>query len=742
VEGIHKADSTIDPDAPAVAAPEFVPEEARADVRVATGSATLLFAVVPLVLGVFSLVALHPPPAAVTLAVGGASLLTALALAVVARRGGRGLHLLFAADLWAVALIAVVVAFSGRYHSPYVELYLLPVVHAAAFQPRARVVALILAALVAFLAPAAAIDGVTSANVADAVIPALTVVLAGGVIYAGADRLRRQRDAWAAREAAARRLADQDPLTGLGNYRLFWRAVEGEVARVRRYGGAFSLVLLDLDRFKAVNDDLGHRVGDAVLQQVAHGLSGVLRREDVLCRHGGDEFAVIAVQAGPDEAEQLAERLVEAVGRAGQVGGHRVTATAGWATYGVHAETIDDLVQRADEAMRTAKRAGHQSVLARAVGAPGSGRLAGEPESPGPMAGKEADALEFLGSLARALSTARDERSAVETAITHLAGAMDAVLVSAARLDRSDGQLQLVAFAGPPALAPPAAQPADAGILGAVLDREEPVTVDDVRDDERYLGLPELPDVRSELAVPVFARGEVWGVLNVESDHVNAYTQDDLRLVQAVAVQLGRALTCVWALACLSDDGAVSAYELAAAMQERGDECWRLADLAWRLGRELGLDGSDLEALYLGALFHDVGTVGVPANLLLKPGRLSDRELALMREHSIIGERMLRPVPRLRRAATVVRHEHERYDGRGYPDGLARDAIPLPSRVLLSCDAYVAMTSARAFRPALAPADAVAELRRVAGSQLDPGIVATLVRLLDRDGDRAAGAAA
>jgi response regulator RpfG family c-di-GMP phosphodiesterase len=288
-----------------------------------------------------------------------------------------------------------------------------------------------------------------------------------------------------------------------------------------------------------------------------------------------------------------------------------------------------------------------------------------------------------------------------------------------------------VAFAGPRALALPRMQAADAGILGAVVAGEQPVLVADVRRDERYIGLPELPDVRSELAVPVFERGELWGVLNLESDRADAYTQDELHLVQAVSVQLGRALAAVWALSQIGDDGpAVRAYELAAAV-EPGDECWRVADLAWRLGRELGLEGEDLESLYLAALFHDVGTVGVPASLMSKPGRLTDQELALVHEHPVIGERMLRPLPRLNRAASVVRHEHERFDGRGYPDGLSGEEIPLTSRALLACDAYVAMTSARPYRPARGYAEALAELHQAAGSQLDPKIVAALLRLLE-----------
>jgi diguanylate cyclase (GGDEF)-like protein len=711
-------DSAVEPPVPRDAEPMDPAAVPQPDLDLASASAALLFAVLPIVLGVFALATPDVLPTAVVLAVGGASLITALALGLAARRRLLGLDALFAADLWAVALVAVVVAFSGRYHSPYVELYLLAVVHAAAFQPRLRVIVLILAALLAYLAPAAAITGIASGNVADAVIPSLTIVLAASVIHAAAERLRRQRDAWAGREAAARQLADQDPLTGLGNYRLFWRTIEAEVARVRRHGGAFSLVLLDLDRFKAVNDDLGHQAGDEVLQRVAHGLSGALRLEDVICRHGGDEFAVVAVQAGPGEASQLADRLVDAVAEAGVVDGHRVTATAGWATFGVHAESVEDLVLHADDAMRTAKRGGRRTMPARSVAASARRPPGEELVSAGRSGGGEAERLTLLASLSRALATARDERTAIETAIAHLVGAVDAEIVAAARLNRDDDRLEIVTFAGPRALAPPLTQPAGAGILGAVAAAERSVLVGDVRDDPRYIGLPELPDVRSELAVPVFDRGELWGVLNLESDRVDAYGDDDLRLMRAVSVQLGRAFACVWALARLNEDGSVvRAYELAAVVQERGEECWRVADLAWRLGRELGLANEDLESLYLGGLFHNVGTVGVPATVLLKPGRLTDRELALLREHPVIGDRMLRSLPRMRRAASVVRHAHERFDGRGYPDGLEGEQIPLASRALLACDAYVAMTSERTFRPPMGYADAVAEAASPAGAE-------------------------
>ena len=126
-----------------------------------------------------------------------------------------------------------------------------------------------------------------------------------------------------------------DPLTGLGNFRMLWGALEAQASRARRYDERFSLVkVLDLDRFKAVNDQVGHQEGDATLQAVAAALRSQLRAEDVCCRHGGDEFTVIAVGAGEAEAHDLSDRLAAAVARVRIRADAelRLGATAGWAT--------------------------------------------------------------------------------------------------------------------------------------------------------------------------------------------------------------------------------------------------------------------------------------------------------------------------------------------------------------------------------------------------------------------------
>ena len=116
-----------------------------------------------------------------------------------------------------------------------------------------------------------------------------------------------------------------------------------------------------------------------------------------------------------------------------------------------------------------------------------------------------------------------------------------------------------------------------------------------------------------------------------------------------------------------------------------------------------------------------------PDEILHKAGPLDEREWAFVRQHTIVGERILRASPALRSVASVVRSSHEHWDGSGYPDGRAGDEIPLPSRIVCACDAYDAMTSNRPYREALSPIDALNELMRLAGTHFDPAVVRALV---------------
>jgi HD-GYP domain-containing protein (c-di-GMP phosphodiesterase class II) len=164
-----------------------------------------------------------------------------------------------------------------------------------------------------------------------------------------------------------------------------------------------------------------------------------------------------------------------------------------------------------------------------------------------------------------------------------------------------------------------------------------------------------------------------------------------------------------------------------------------VAELAELVGRELGLAESLQGDLRLAGLLHDVGTIAVAGAVLSKPGPLDEHEWVVLREHPSIGADMVARIPGLARTQLAIRHHHERFDGQGYPDRLAGDAIPMTARVLATVDAYTAMTEERPYREARDRDGALEELRRNAGTQLDPVVVEALCRVL---ADESAGALA
>jgi diguanylate cyclase (GGDEF)-like protein/PAS domain S-box-containing protein len=162
-------------------------------------------------------------------------------------------------------------------------------------------------------------------------------------------------------------------------------------------------------------------------------------------------------------------------------------------------------------------------------------------------------------------------------------------------------------------------------------------------------------------------------------------------------------------------------------------EC-SVAELAELVGRELGLPESLQGDLRLAGLLHDVGTIAVAGAVLAKPGPLDEEEWVMLREHPSIGADMVARIPGLARTQLAIRHHHERFDGEGYPDRLAGQAIPVAARVLAAVDAYTAMTEIRPYRSARDREEALEELRRNAGTQLDPDVVEALCRVLAGEG--------
>jgi HD-GYP domain-containing protein (c-di-GMP phosphodiesterase class II) len=179
-----------------------------------------------------------------------------------------------------------------------------------------------------------------------------------------------------------------------------------------------------------------------------------------------------------------------------------------------------------------------------------------------------------------------------------------------------------------------------------------------------------------------------------------------------------------------------SADVLTAVAEEHAPDLVRhmrsVGELAYAIGVDLGVVGAELEALRYAAGLHDIGKLAIPDDVLEKPGPLTDEEWELIRNHTIVGERILASAPALERSARLVRWSHERLDGQGYPDGLSGEDVPLAARIIAAANAYDAMLTPQSYQPTRTPEEALAELHRCAGTQFDPVVVGALAEVIAR----------
>jgi HD-GYP domain-containing protein (c-di-GMP phosphodiesterase class II) len=252
---------------------------------------------------------------------------------------------------------------------------------------------------------------------------------------------------------------------------------------------------------------------------------------------------------------------------------------------------------------------------------------------------------------------------------------------------------------------------------------------------------PHVPDERERTLLELLAQHAAVSLLNAQVLAESSVRAEALRRAEqqqlAYARDLRRAYDAERARRAEVQEAYLATVEvLAAAIETRdphtGSHVEQTARYAVAIGEELGWEGDRLLALELGALLHDVGKIGVDDHLLRKPGPLEPDEWEQMRRHPDMGHRLLEPVLFLKKSLTCVRHHQERYDGSGYPDGLARERIPLEARVVAVAESFDAMISDHPYRAARPVAEALAELERCAGSQFDPAIVAAFLRVVQK----------
>jgi HD-GYP domain-containing protein (c-di-GMP phosphodiesterase class II) len=342
--------------------------------------------------------------------------------------------------------------------------------------------------------------------------------------------------------------------------------------------------------------------------------------------------------------------------------------------------------------------------------------------------------LRVVARLSARVAATQDVDEMVQLVVDELHETFAFYLASIHRLD-DDNVMRLVAGAGPLAEVMTefllVEQPLDSGVNGRVARSGATALVHDTRLDPDYVECDPKTDPRSELTVPIVADERVWGVINLEAVEREAFDDADAALVEAIAAGLGVAIhraTLVGELeqAFMDVLGVLSSTVEAkdSTTAAHGDD---VALLAERVALRMGLSPEQARDVRHAAMLHDVGKVAVPSEILLKPGPLTREEWEVMRQHVVVGGELLERVEAFAHLAPTVRASHERWDGEGYPDGLSGEGIPLAARIVSACDTYDAIVTERPYRPAASKDAAIAELRRVAGRQLDDRVVIALL---------------
>ena len=352
-------------------------------------------------------------------------------------------------------------------------------------------------------------------------------------------------------------------------------------------------------------------------------------------------------------------------------------------------------------------------------------------------AGRSAQQAALLAQFGfiRAISATKDVGNALDVAVGFAREHVQAEQAMVMLLE--DGQLRVRAATGTMSqrdLQAARGVPANDDLAARVLNGRRPVLIGPKDDAPGASGQwPPLP--LPIMAAPLACNGTVLGLMLVAGKNNNRlFTRNERMFMSFIADAASVTISglmdrrsleqhYVDTMACLMDT--VEAKD----SYTRG-HTERVVELSLALGKEIGLAEEDLKTLQHAAALHDIGKIAVPDAIILKPGRLDAQEYAVMKEHPGKAFKILQHLHFLGRARMIIRGHHERFDGKGYPDGLAGEEIPLGARILAVADTYDAMTSTRPYREAMSPAEALAEIEVNAGRQFDPALAAAFLKMM------------
>ena len=537
--------------------------------------------------------------------------------------------------------------------------------------------------------------------------------------------------------ALERERSSRDQLTGALNH----AAIADEMRAAIAAGGGASLAvaMVDVDGLKAANDTYGHQVGDAVLVLVAQKLA---RGGAIVGRYGGDEFVALVPGADRAAAERYRDDVLESLVGAALIderSGSRipVVVSIGLAVYPEEAEAVDDLIRLSDSAMYASRRqrvADGDQTQFRLLGSDRAAKMVGEIvpllTSPGALDDK-------LRLVAHRLSVGAGY-DGVNFLIEGLGQeTKQASSATNARIDADDleewSRRQL--------------RSDRRRIAALLIQTKKPIIIDDIATTEL---LPEVQKaalisggLRSTLVAPMIWQGRLIGGLSVASKRVNGFTVRDVEFLEAVATQV----TAIVRMSSLVEELQVSTSQLqrshegtvlmlASAAEAHdhttGRHLQRVRAISEAIACELGYDDERASALGMAATLHDIGKIRVPDSVLGSSNSLAEAEWVLMKQHTLWGAAFLSEQPGFELAASVARHHHERWDGAGYPDGLAGEEIPESALITTVADSFDAMTNHRPYRRGRPVDEAVREIVSCSGTQFSPRVVDALVRLFER----------
>ena len=547
---------------------------------------------------------------------------------------------------------------------------------------------------------------------------------------------RRTEDALEETLLSERERARRDPLTEILNHAAIVERLR-EVTYDSDGHRSHAIAMVDVDGLKAINDTFGHITGDEVLVAVAHALS---RDNAEVGRYGGDEFVVILLGANREDAERyqdqvLAELTSRSVSDPESSATVPVSVSFGFCIFPEDAGSVEDIIETSDAAMYGAKRQrplvmdGESTPV---MGGEQASRMIGQIV---PLLTAPGDLNEKLRRAAQRLSIVAGYDAVDFTFFAHKPGTpvaqetfanIDEDLLDAwIREQRNDGD-----------------EPHPMRVL---LERSQrPVIIDDIETDERITATQRsvllAAGIRSGLVVPMLWHGRLVGSTSVGSKQLAAFTARDAQYLGIVATQItaimqmetvvGELQTATLKLGRAHEDTVM----LLAAAAEAHDHTIGLhlqgvRSLTEALARELDYSDEDATAIGLASVLHDIGKIRVADAILADPGKLADPQWDIMKQHTVWGAEFLAGRAGFELAVSIARSHHERWDGSGYPDGLAGSDIPEPATIVAVADAFDAMTQVRPYRAAQTGLEAIREITANVGTQFSPNVVAALTRL-------------